>query len=156
MLRSTHTSVWILAEGFWRFWLIVSGDGCVLYECRWQCLGGVEHHRTDRQMSHLFSAYWCWYPVMFALAAFRRALTLKLACSFPPLHSHALMRVLAFTLHRSSPLSPTRALSSHAVCPSPLLLVVFLFPWFFYHLSTPITNIFTPFNLFNLPCSFTA
>lgn len=52
---------------------------------------------------------------MFALAAFRRALPLKLACSFPPLHSHALMRALAFTLHLSSPLSPTRMVSSRAV-----------------------------------------
>ena len=49
---------------------------------------------------------------MFALAAFRRALPLKLACSFSPLHSHALMRALAFTLHLSSPLSPTHMDSS--------------------------------------------
>ncbi len=52
---------------------------------------------------------------MIALAAFRRALALKLACSFPPPHTHALMRALAFTLHLSSPLSPPRTASSHAV-----------------------------------------
>lgn len=76
-------------------------------------LGGVELRWTDGWVI-CFLAYWCWYPVMFALAAFRRALPLKLACSFPPLHSHAVMRALAFTLHPSSPLSPTRTVSSHA------------------------------------------
>lgn len=52
---------------------------------------------------------------MFALAAFCRALPRKLACSFPPLHSQALMRALAFTLHLPSPLSPTPMVSFHMV-----------------------------------------
>lgn len=64
---------------------------------------------------------------MFALAAFCRALPPKLACSFPSLHSHALMRALAFTLHLSSPLSPTRAVSVVRVpCYSPTLFCSFV------------------------------
>lgn len=58
---------------------------------------------------------------------FAGALPLILARSFPPLHSHALMRALAFTLHLSSPLSPTR--SGFRLCcarPSTLLHIVLL------------------------------
>lgn len=64
---------------------------------------------------------------MFALAAFRGALPLTSARSFPPPHSHALMRALAFSLHLSSPLSPTRS-GSRLCCarPSTLLHIVLL------------------------------
>lgn len=80
-----------------------------------------------------FPAYWCWFPVMFALAAFCRALPRKLACPFPPLHSQALMRALAFTLHLPSSLSPTPMVSSHMVSAvhvsrhSPVLFSSFLY-----------------------------
>lgn len=52
---------------------------------------------------------------MFVLVAFCRALPLKLARSFPLLHSHALMRAPAFTFYLSSPLSPTRVVCSRVV-----------------------------------------
>lgn len=81
-----------------------------------------------------FLAYWCWYPVMLALATSRRAQTLKLACCFPLLRRQALMRAFAFTLHLPSPLSPTHTVSSHAgFCragPSMLLRAVLIIPIF--------------------------
>lgn len=109
-----------------------------LHMWRLQGLGRVELLWTDGWVI-CFLAYWCWYPVMFALAEFCRALPLKLACSFPPLHSHALMRALAFTLHHSPPLSPTRMVSSCAVSAvhvprhSPTLYSSFLSLLSFYH-----------------------
>lgn len=48
-------------------------------------LGGGAHCWTDGWVI-CFLTYWCWCPVMFAPAAFCRALPLKLAHSFPPLH----------------------------------------------------------------------
>lgn len=88
---------------------------------------------------------------MIVLAAFRRALPLKLACSFPPLHSHSLMRALAFTLHLPSPLSPSPVLFlSCSFCRasvSPLLHIVLLMRFIPIIPPASITYTLSPFSL---------
>lgn len=61
--------------------------------------------QSDGWRSHLFSRLLMLISCHVCSRCICGALPLILARSFPPLHSHALMRALAFTLHRSSPLS---------------------------------------------------
>lgn len=91
-------------------------------------------------MSHLFSCLLMLISCHVCSAAFRRALPFKLACSFPPLHSHALMRALAFTLHLPSLLSPARMVSSRAISVVPPHLV----PLVLVVAIVPVTTLFHP------------
>lgn len=140
-----------------QIWLIVAA--CFAH--MWLRLRAGILGRTDGWVT-CFPAYWCWYPVMFALAAFRGALLLKLASSFPSLRSHAPMRALpspriapplrlplpASCCACSSPLVPPR-LSTYQ--PPPLALIHLLLSSFLPHLRLhPVSLLASPFLFFFL------